>query len=115
MKHYKDSNNIIHAFESDGSQDAFIKPDMVLLSDAELAILRAPTPEQIAAAALQAQDEAAKNVAIVNPVIQYLVSHTPAECIEKVNTDVTDLASAKIMLGHFAVALCVLAKEKLRE
>jgi hypothetical protein len=39
--------------------------------------------EKLAAIALQAQDEVAKNVAIVNPVIQYLVSHTPAECIAK--------------------------------
>lgn len=115
MKHYKDSNNNIHAFELDGSQDEFIKPDMVILSDAELAILRAPTPEQLAKQALAVQDDAAKNTAIINPVIQYLVSHTPAECIAKVNSDVTDLASAKAMLGHFAVALCVLAKDKLRE
>jgi hypothetical protein len=48
MKHFKDENNAIYAFELDGSQDAFIKPNMTLLSDDELAILRAPTPEQLA-------------------------------------------------------------------
>jgi hypothetical protein len=80
------------------------------------------TPAQISAFnaaiaasdALRLADKIALDASIVNPVIQYLVSHTPAECVAKVNSDVTDLASAKIMLGHFAVALCVLAKDKLR-
>jgi hypothetical protein len=67
-----------------------------------------------AAIAAQAASKSATDIAALNPVIQYLGSHTPAECIAKVNTDVTDLASAKIMLGHFAVALCVLVRDKLR-
>lgn len=36
MKTYKKSDGTVWAFEDDGSQDAFITPDMVLLSDAEV-------------------------------------------------------------------------------
>lgn len=42
--------------------------------------------------------------------IAYLRTHTAAECHAKVLADVTDLASAKVMLGRFAMALCVLSK-----
>ena len=79
----------------------------------------AALPVDIAAA-----NQAAHNLAVSdstdigtakgNPVIQYLVTHTPAQCVTKINTDVTDLASAKVMLGNFAQALCVLARDKLR-
>jgi len=32
MKYYKDKNNKIYAYEDDGSQDNFIKPDLVSIS-----------------------------------------------------------------------------------
>lgn len=42
MKHYKNpENNQIYAYEEDGSQDAIIPAEFVLLSDAELAAIRA--------------------------------------------------------------------------
>lgn len=44
MKHYKKPDGSIWAFEIDGSQDAYITADMALVSDAELAVLRAPPP-----------------------------------------------------------------------
>ena len=47
MKHYKDEENNIFAYESDGSQDEFIKEDLVPISDEDLAILRAPTAGQL--------------------------------------------------------------------
>jgi len=48
MKHYKDpETNEIYAYESDGSQDAFIKEGLVPISDEDLAILRAPTTDQL--------------------------------------------------------------------
>jgi len=54
VKHYKDTQNNIFAFEADGSQDAFIKDGLVHIGDAELVALRSPTP-----AALQSQTNAA--------------------------------------------------------
>ncbi len=47
MKHYKDESNKIYAYESDGSQDAFIKEGLVPISDEDLAAMIAPTTEQI--------------------------------------------------------------------
>lgn len=82
-----------------------------------LAAGNTPLPMDAANAAIVAlkqADAAADTVAKANPVINYLVNHTPAECISKVNTDVVDLATAKTMLGNFAVALCVLARNQLR-
>lgn len=59
-------------------------------------------------------DAAAKAVAKADTVVQYLRDHTPAECEAYVQTNVTDLASAKAMMKKFAVVLCVLAKQELR-
>ena len=39
----------IYAYESDGSQDEFIKEDLVAISDEDLAILRTPTARQLLA------------------------------------------------------------------
>jgi len=42
MKHYKDqSTNEIYAYEADGSQDKFIKPGLVPITDAEAEAIRA--------------------------------------------------------------------------
>jgi hypothetical protein len=49
MKHYKDEQDNIYAYESDGSQDEFIKEDLVAISDEDLAILRTPTAGQLLA------------------------------------------------------------------
>jgi len=50
MKHYIDKEtNKVYAYESDGSQDAHIKEGLVPISDEDLSILRAPTPEQLLA------------------------------------------------------------------
>jgi hypothetical protein len=73
-----------------------------------------PTPAEVAKAAQDQQDSDSVAAAKGNAVIQYLVTHTPAQCVAKVQTDVTSLATAKDMLGYFAVALCVLARDKLR-
>ena len=37
MKHYEDESNTLYAYESDGSQDAFIKEGLVPISDEDLA------------------------------------------------------------------------------
>lgn len=49
MKHFKNSKGEIFAFEPDGSQDDLIHGDLMPVTDAELAILRAPTAEQVKA------------------------------------------------------------------
>lgn len=55
MKHYKKPNNSIWAFESDGSQDHLITPDMTPISDADLDSFRNPvqTSEQIKTSIVQ--------------------------------------------------------------
>ena len=36
MKYYKDpSNNEVYAYEADGSQDAYIKPELIAIDNAE--------------------------------------------------------------------------------
>lgn len=54
MKHFKDSNNNIYAYEADGSQDAYILPNLVAITEEEADAIRNPppppeTPEQIIA------------------------------------------------------------------
>ena len=44
MKHFINADKKIYAYESDGSQDDFIIPGLVPISDEDLAILRAPAP-----------------------------------------------------------------------
>lgn len=79
----------------------------------------ARTPQKIAAdAAAQAQalaDMQAVVSAKADPVINYLVTHTPAECAQYVQTNVTNLATAKDVLAKMAMALSVLARSSLRD
>ena len=44
MKHYKDAQNNVYAYELDGSQDAFILPGLTPITEAEADALRAPPP-----------------------------------------------------------------------
>ena len=54
MKHYiNKQTNEIYAYAADGSQDAYIKPELIPISDAELAALRAPTAEQVKEASIE--------------------------------------------------------------
>jgi hypothetical protein len=64
--------------------------------------------------ALQASDDAAKQASKAEAVIQYLVTHTPAECDAYVHANVTNLATAVNLLGKMAMALSVLARAELR-
>ena len=55
MKHYKNPLTAeIYAYAADGSQDAYIKPELIPISDAQLAVLRAPTLEQVKEASIAA-------------------------------------------------------------
>ena len=44
MKHFKDINNQVYAYESDGSQDKFIRHDLIAITDVEADDLRKPPP-----------------------------------------------------------------------
>jgi len=68
MKHYKDVLNNIYAYESDGSQDAFIKEGLVPISDEDLAILRAPTPEQLLVQLTAARKEQERQGVTINGI-----------------------------------------------
>ena len=45
MKLYKNSDNEIYAYESDGSQDAYIPKDFIAITDAEAESMRPVPPE----------------------------------------------------------------------
>ncbi|MCL0015443.1 MULTISPECIES: tail fiber assembly protein [unclassified Providencia] len=46
MKYYKDKNNEVYAYESDGSQDAFITDDLTLISEQEALAITNPPPSK---------------------------------------------------------------------
>jgi hypothetical protein len=48
MKYFKDANNQVFAYEADGSQDAFIKPNLTPITVAEAQALTAPPPPTLA-------------------------------------------------------------------
>ncbi|WP_272675070.1 MULTISPECIES: tail fiber assembly protein [unclassified Providencia] len=46
MKYYKDKNNEVYAYESDGSQDAFITDDLALIAEQEALAITNPPPSK---------------------------------------------------------------------
>jgi hypothetical protein len=68
MKHYKDPNtNEIYAYEADGSQDAWIKPGLVAITDQEA--------DEIRAQALAATIAEAPSVDPVAKLAQFLAEN----------------------------------------
>jgi hypothetical protein len=77
--------------------------------------LNARTDALNAQAARKIADTDAINTAIASPVIQYLNTHTPQECADYVAGILVGLPAPIIQLQqHYAIALCVLMKDKLR-
>ena len=68
MKHYKDEKNNIFAYESDGSQDAFIKEGLVPISDEDLAAMIAPTTEQLLSQLTAARKEQEQQGVVINGI-----------------------------------------------
>ena len=69
MKHYVDpETNEVYAYESDGSQDAFIKEGLVPISDEDLAILRAPTTDQLLRQLTQERKEQEQQGVTINGI-----------------------------------------------
>lgn len=64
------------------------------------------SPTTVLRAAETADAESVKSDATIN----YLRTHTPAECYTKVQNDVSNLAEAKQMMGRFAMALSILTR-----
>lgn len=84
------------------------------LYDGSVFSKRAKTQEQIDAEAHVAAEAQIKANARADLVIQYLATHTPAECEAYVAANVNNLTEAKNMLGKFAIALCVLSRREFR-
>jgi len=72
MKHYKDESNNLYAYESDGSQDAFIKEGLVPISDEDLAAMMAammaPTTEQLLRQLTAARKEQERQGVVINGI-----------------------------------------------
>ena len=68
MKHYRDKQNNIFAYESDGSQDDFIKEDLVPVSDEDLTVLQAPTNGQLLAQLSAARKEQERQGVTMNGI-----------------------------------------------
>lgn len=73
-----------------------------------------PTPEEVTEAAQAAADQAARQAAKADALITFLIEKTPAEVAARINSDITDLASAKSVIVKLAIAVSVLAKQGLR-
>ena len=59
-------------------------------------------------------DEVEKQLARADATIGYLVNHTNAEINTKVQTDITNLATAKDIISRLAIAVAVLSRKELR-
>jgi len=98
MKFYKNDKNNVYAFEEDGSQDAFIKPELTQISEAEADQLRAPTAEQIKSAADAATlaELAAIDAASIRAIREYIASKADAPQILKDRELAAQAARAKL-------------------
>lgn len=70
-----------------------------------------PSASEVAEQAARQALVAAKAEAKADTVAQYLRERTVAECMQYVEDNVTDLASAKAFLKKVAAVMCVLSKE----
>jgi hypothetical protein len=68
MKHFKDKQNNIFAYESDGSQDKFIKKGLVPISDEDLEAMRAPTAGQLLSQLTAARKEQETQGVTINDI-----------------------------------------------
>ena len=68
MKHYRDESNKIYAYESDGSQDDYIKEGLVPISDEDLAAMMAPTTEQLLSQLTAERKEQERQGVVINGI-----------------------------------------------
>lgn len=72
-----------------------------------------PTPEELAALAEQDARATLANQLRANTLIQQLRGRSPAEIDNWIQTNVTDLASAKVVLRILAYVVAFIARERL--
>ena len=72
MKHYKDAQNNVYAYESDGSQDAFILPGLVAITQAEANALVVAAP-QVSATPAEQIDALERQFMLPRPVRDVLL------------------------------------------
>lgn len=84
------------------------------LSEGNTADNYSVSQDELAIQALLELDNEAISVAKLDPVIIYLATHTPDECASYIQANVTSMATAIPILKKFAIALCVLVRDKLR-
>ena len=95
MKHYIDKEtNEVYAYESDGSQDAFIKKGLVAVSDEELATLRAPTTDQLLQQLTQARKEQERKGVTING-IRYAGDPGNRQTLQEAITYIEDVGLAE--------------------
>lgn len=80
-------------------------------TQAELAL----AAQKLAAQQQAAEDAAIRTTAKLDPTVQYLLTHTAAEIEAKVKADITNVATAEVVIAKLAVAVGVLARRELRD
>jgi hypothetical protein len=78
--------------------------------DAPVPILSA---EELAAQAAIADALANKQAAKADAFVNFLATKSPAEVAARIQADVTDLASARVVITKLAIAVSVLARNEL--
>jgi hypothetical protein len=73
----------------------------------------APTQAELDALAELADRDTMRDNLRADATIEFLRTHTPAEVAAWVNTNVTDLASARTVLSKLAMIVAYLARERL--
>jgi hypothetical protein len=81
--------------------------------DVPVPVVIPPTQAELDAAAEIAARTTMRNDLRADSTVTYLRNHTPAECAAYVNSNVTDLASAKTVLSKLAMIVAYLARERL--
>jgi len=116
MPFYKDTQNKVHFLDREDCHN-LLPAGCVPITKAEADALRAPTPAEqavIDAAAAAAADALAnRQAAKADAFVNFLATKSPAEVTARVQADVTDLASARVVLTKLAVAVSVLARNAL--
>lgn len=109
MPNYKDGNNKVH-FLDDAKFEYLLPVGSVPITDAEVAILQAPTSEELIAIAKSIQEQQDAQDAKNYTKLQALSAMTPVQIQAWVQANVNTLADAKDALKTLAVAVGILAR-----